>query len=323
MTSGRPRVRLGNSPVEIVPLGVGCWAWGDREYWRYEQDHGPREVVDAFAACLDAGLDFYDTAESYGWGKSEKILGALVRKCGRALVVTTKYAPLGGRGGPAAIPQALEKSLKRLGLPQLDLYQLHWPDSEEVPIAATMEVFAEAVKAGKTRAVGVSNFSAAEMHEAYEVLARRGVPLASNQVHYSLLHRAPEADGVVEACRELGVTLLAYSPLEQGLLSGKYTPENLPSGPRAESEAFTPENVAAAQPLIAKLRELAATHGVDAGTIAIAWLLAKPGVVPLPGAKSGEQAARNAKALDVVLSATDVSALDHLSAAWCKAEEPV
>src|ERR1700681_3133147 len=118
-----PRVRLGQSPLEVAPLGVGCWAWGDRHYWRYEEDHGPRDVVDALDACLDAGLDLFDTAEAYAWGKGEKILGSLARRSGRALVVATKYAPLAGRGGAAVIAKALTGSLKRLGLSHIDLYQ--------------------------------------------------------------------------------------------------------------------------------------------------------------------------------------------------------
>jgi aryl-alcohol dehydrogenase-like predicted oxidoreductase len=313
------RVRLGQSPLEVAPLGVGCWAWGDRRYWRYEEDLGPRDVVDAFGACIDAGLDLFDTAEAYGWGKGEKILGALARKCGRPLVIATKYAPLAGRGGAGAIPKALAGSLKRLGLPHIDLYQLHWADSDEAPIAAVMEVFADAVQAGLIRAVGVSNFRAAEMREAHAALARRGVPLATNQVHYSLLHRAPEADGVLDSCRELGITLLAYSPLEQGLLTGKYAPDALPSGPRAEAVWFAPDNVAAAQPVITTLRALAEVYGVEPAAVALAWLMAKPGVVPLAGAKTGAQAARNAQALQLTLAEAEVKELDAITAAWCVA----
>jgi aryl-alcohol dehydrogenase-like predicted oxidoreductase len=156
------------------------------------------------------------------------------------------------------------------------------------------------------------------MREAHAALARRGVPLATNQVHYSMLHRAPEVDGVLDACRELEVTLLAYSPLEQGLLTGKYTPEALPSGGRAETEWFSPDNVAAAQPVIAKLRAIGAEHGVEPGTVAIAWLLARSGVIPLVGAKSGEQATRNAKALALTLNERALVELDDISKAWCR-----
>ena len=311
-----PRVRLGQSPLEVAPLGVGCWAWGDRRYWRYEEDHQPRDVVDAFDACLEAGLDLFDTAEAYGAGTGEKILGWLARKSGRALVVATKYAPVRGRGGAAAIRKGLAGSLKRLGLPCVDLYQLHWSDTEEAPIAAAMDAFADALYAGHIRAVGVSNFRASEMRAAHAALARRGVPLATNQVHYSLLHRAPEVDGVLDACRELGVTLLAYSPLEQGLLTGKYGRDALPLGLRAEAAWFSPDNVAAAQPVLARLRAIADAHGVEAAVVAIAWLLAQPGVVPLVGAKTGDQAARNAKALDVRLSEAEIAELDAATTAW-------
>lgn len=312
----RARVHLGQSSLEVVALGVGCWAWGDRRFWHYEQGYGARDVVDAFDACVDAGLDFFDTAESYGWGKSEKILGALVRKSGHNAVVATKYAPLPGRGGVAALRKGIAGSLKRLGLDHIDLYQLHWPDRDEAPIAATMDVFAEAVHAGQVRAVGVSNFSATEMREAHAALARHGVPLATNQVHYSLLHRAPEVDGVLDACRELQVTLLAYSPLEQGLLTGKYTAANLPLDGRAEVESFSGENVAAAQPVIDLLREIASRGHVEPAAVALAWLLAKRGVMPLPGAKNGAQAERNARSLDVTLSESELAALDAITETW-------
>jgi aryl-alcohol dehydrogenase-like predicted oxidoreductase len=301
----------------VAPLGVGCWAWGDGPYWGYEEGHGARDVVDAFGTCVEAGLDLFDTAEAYGWGKGEKLLGALARKSWRPVMVTTKYAPLAGRGGTGAIAKALAGSLKRLGLSRIDLYQLHWPDRNELAVDAAMEVFADAVADGRIGAVGVSNFSAAEMREAHEALARRGVPLATNQVHYSLLHRAPEIDGVLDTCAELDVTLLAYSPLEQGLLTGKYTPDMLPSGLRAEAGWFSPENVAAAQPVLGQLRAIGEVHGVDAAAIAIAWLLAKPGVVPIAGAKTGAQAARNVKALGVTLSEEELAQLDAATESWC------
>jgi aryl-alcohol dehydrogenase-like predicted oxidoreductase len=315
------RVRLGRSPLEVVPLGVGCWAWGDRRYWRYGDDHGPADVVGAFGACRDIGLDLYDTAEAYGWGKSEQILGSLVRRSGHPAIVATKYAPLAGRGGPSAIVKGLAGSLKRLGLPTIDLYQLHWPDRDEAPIAAVMDVLAAAVRSGRVRAVGVSNFRAGEMREAHAALAQHGVPLATNQVHYSLLHRAPEVDGVLDACRELDVTLLAYSPLEQGLLTGKYGIGALPSGPRAEAVWFAPDNVAAAEPVIARLRAIGAAHGVVPATVAIAWLLAKPGVVPLAGVKTGEQVEGIAPALDLTLSEAEITALEAASQPWRVAEQ--
>ncbi len=310
--------RLGGSTVEVSSLGAGCWAWGDEEYWRYGLDHGPREAVAAFETYLNRGIDFFDTAESYAWGKGEQILGALARKAGRKLCIATKYAPLAGRGGPAAIRKGIEGSLRRLGVPCIDLYQIHWPDRDEAPIDAAMEIFADAVEAGQVRAVGVSNFGSSEMRTAHAALARRGVPLATNQVRYSLLHRAPEVDGVLDACRELNVTLLAYSPLEQGILTGKYSGTRPPLGKRRETPWFATSNLEAARPLIEELQRIAQIRDCTPAAVALAWTLANPDVVPLAGARTGEQAEANADALELDLDEELLAALNHLSAAWRK-----
>ncbi len=316
MAGNSERRRLGSSPVEVVPLGVGCWAWGDQEYWRYGEDHGPRDVVAAFDTCLEAGLDFFDTAEAYAWGKGEQILGSLLRKSGRNVVVATKYAPLAGRGGAAAVVKGLAGSLKRLRASSIELYQIHWADREEAPIGPVMDLLAEAVRKKEIRAIGVSNFRATEMREAHDALARHGIPLATNQVRYSLLHRSPEVDGVLEACRELDVTLLAYSPLDQGLLTGKYSVETLPVGKRLDTPWFSPENVAAAQPVVGILRAIGETHGVAPEAVAIAWLMAKADVIPLVGAKTGDQARSNAAALGLKLSQSEINQLDDVSTPW-------
>ena len=316
MTVPPRKIRLGASSLEVVPLGVGCWAWGDQEYWRYGHEHGPHDVVDAFAECLDAGLNFFDTAEAYAWGKGEQILGALARKSGRQPILATKYAPLAGRGGAAAVAKGLAGSLERLGVTAIDLYQIHWADRDEAPIGPTMGVLADAVDAGTIRAVGVSNFSADEMREAHAALAARGIPLATNQVRYSLLHRSPEIDGVLEACRELGVTLLAYSPLDQGLLTGKYSADVRPVGKRSEVPWFSADNLAAAEPVLELLREIAAERATRPASVAIAWLLAQDGVVPLAGAKNAEQARCNALALDLRLSDSEVARLGDATRGW-------
>ncbi len=174
---------------------------------------------------------------------------------------------------------------------------------------------------GLATAIGVSNFTAAEMRLAHESLARRGIPLASNQVHYSLLHRAPEADGVLAACRELEVTLLAYSPLEQGVLTGSsYAPGRLPPGPRAMAPAFSNDALAAARPVVETLGEIGRSYGDrPPEQVALNWLRAKPGVIPLAGARNGEQAARNVGALGWSLSDDDVARLDAATAPWVRA----
>ena len=308
-------MRIGATDVSIAPLAVGTWSWGERRYWGYDDDFGPRDVVDAFAASADAGLDLFDTAEVYGDGESEKILGWLSRKRGAGVAVATKFALLPGRDA-RSLPRALDGSLRRLGLPRVDLYQIHWPDRVQAPVAALMDGLASAVAAGKARAVGVSNFGAAEMREAHAALARRGVPLASNQVRYSLLHRAPEVDGVLDACRELGVTLLAYSPLAQGILTGKYAPGRAPVGPRAGHAEFAASSLEGARPLVDLLVAIGAAHGgARPEQVALAWLLAR-GVIPIAGAKTGEQARLNAGALAIALGANEVAALDGASERW-------
>jgi aryl-alcohol dehydrogenase-like predicted oxidoreductase len=309
-------VQIGATSLRASPIAVGTWAWGERRYWGYEGDYGPSEVVDAFVASADAGITLFDTAEVYGHGESEKILGWLLKKRGEPLAVASKFALLPGRDA-RTLPRALDASLRRLGLSRIDLYQVHWPDAEMAAIDALMDAMADAVAAGKVGAVGVSNFSAGETRAAHAALARRGVPLASNQVHYSLLHRAPEADGVLETCRELGVTLLAYSPLEQGILTGKYAAGRLPAGPRAGHAAFQAERLAEAAPLVALLGEIgAARGGKRPEQVALAWLCAREGVVPIAGAKNGEQAATNAGALSITLDAGELEAIDRASRRW-------
>jgi aryl-alcohol dehydrogenase-like predicted oxidoreductase len=312
-----PAVRIGQTDLHVPPLGVGTWAWGDKPYWFYGTDHGPAEVVDAFTSSVDAGLTLFDTAEVYGHGESEKILGWMAERQGAPLVIATKFALLQGRPGARALRSALENSLRRLRVPRIGLYQVHWPDIAMASIDELMHAMADAVEAGKIAAVGVSNFTAAEVRAAHAVLARRGVPLASNQVHYSLVHRAPEADGVLDACRELGVTLLAYSPLEQGLLTGKYDAARPPRGPRARLLAFSAQNLAAARPLVALLGEIGAAHGGRSPEqVALRWLVEQEGVLPIAGAKTGPQAERNAGALAFSLESGEWEALDRASRAW-------
>ncbi|MEI8254334.1 MAG: aldo/keto reductase, partial [Deltaproteobacteria bacterium] len=250
----RETVQLGASDVRVPPLAVGTWSWGDKPYWGYETEFGARDIVDAFSASLDAGLTLFDTAEVYGHGESEKILGFMARKSGAPLVVATKFAPLAGRRA-TDLPRALATSLRRLGLPRVELYQVHWCDTAVASIASVMDGLAAAVREGTVDAVGVSNFSATEMREAHARLATHGVPLATNQVEYSLLVRTAETDGVLEACRELNVTLLAYSPLAQGLLTGKYGVGRVPPGRRGAQARFAPEALVHAERVVRLVRE--------------------------------------------------------------------
>jgi aryl-alcohol dehydrogenase-like predicted oxidoreductase len=309
------RIRLGASSLTVAPLALGTWAWGDKPYWGYESTFTAGDVVDAYVESVDAGIDLIDTAEVYGHGASEQIVGYLARRDGRTIQVASKFALLRGRDGARALSSALDASLRRLRLPRVDLYQVHWCDTSMASIESLMDAMADAVDAGKVGAVGVSNFSASELRDAHAALARRGLPLASNQVRYSLLHRAPERDGVLDACRELGVTLLAYSPLDQGALTGKYGRDRIPSGPRATLPSFSTESLEHARTVVALLRAIGARHDATPSQVALEWLMGR-GVVPIAGAKTGAHALENAGAMRVTLEGAEVDEIDRATRAF-------
>ena len=304
-------VPLGKSGLTVSPLGVGTWAWGDRFYWGYGREYTDEALREAFQVSVASGIRFFDTAEVYGWGRSERLLGQFLRELGRPQVIATKFMPFPWRWRRKDLLRALHGSLRRLGLARVDLYQIHWP-LPPVPIETWMEALAEAVEAGLVKAVGVSNFNVEQMRRAHEALARRGIPLASNQVQYSLLHRRPEFDGLMAACRELDITLIAYSPLAMGVLTGKYTPSQPPPGLRGRR--YHRRRLAQIQPLLDLLRDLAAAHDKTPAQIALNWVIGK-GAVPIPGAKNARQAQENAGALGWRLSAEEMAALDAASSA--------
>jgi aryl-alcohol dehydrogenase-like predicted oxidoreductase len=306
-------IAIGNTDLRVSPLGVGTWQWGDAGYWTYGRDYRHADVADAYMASRAAGITFFDTAEIYGRGESEKIVGDLVRG-DSGVIVATKFAPLPSRWTARAVSQALDASLARLGMTSVDLYQVHWPYTL-MNIPMLMNALADFVEAGKARAIGVSNYSARQMRRAHDALARRGMPLASNQVSYSLLQRQPERNGVLMACRDLNVRLIAYSPLAQGILTGKYhngAPH--PDGVRRLRGAFRESALRKTQPLIQRLEQIGATHGGKTPSqVALNWLIRR-GALPIPGAKNGQQAASNAGALDWMLTDDEFAQLTMLTA---------
>jgi aryl-alcohol dehydrogenase-like predicted oxidoreductase len=307
-------IRLGETELEISPLGVGTWAWGDRLIWGYDEgkeDH--QKAARAFEATLAGGINFLDTAELYGFGHSEELVGQFIAQhtARERLVVTTKFFPYPWRWTRRSVLRALRGSLERLGLSRVGLYLIHhpWPPMR---LDTWAEALADAVEEGLTRAVGVSNYSREQMCRTQEILARRGVELSANQVKYNLLERAPERNGLLETCRALGVTLIAYSPLEMGILTGKYTPEEPPPGVRGF--LYNREKLGRAQRLVEHMREIGAAHGDrTAAQVALNWVICK-GAVPIPGARLARHAAQNAEALGWRLTAEDVATLDELSA---------
>ncbi len=303
------RVALGQTDLRISALGIGTWAWGDSLFWGYGgKSYTDQDLQQAFQTCLEQGVTFFDTAEIYGLGQSERLLGQFLQETSSDLVMATKFMPLPWRLSAKSLTDALRQSLKRLDMARVDLYQIHWP-FPPMAIEVWVNALADAVDQGLTRTVGVSNYSAAQMRRAHAALQKREIPLASNQVRYNLLQRDPEYNGVMEACQELGVTLIAYSPLAMGLLTGKYDPDSPPSGPRGVGAKV---KLSRCQPLIKLLQDIGQAYEKTPIQVALNWVICK-GALPIPGAKNLRQAQENAGALGWRLSKDDVQALDTLS----------
>jgi aryl-alcohol dehydrogenase-like predicted oxidoreductase len=308
-------IPLGKTDIRISRLGLGTWQWGDRMMWGYGKTHTDSDIHEAFHVSLQSGISFFDTAEVYGKGRAERLLGACLQEARQTalvtpLVVATKFMPYPWRLRKGVLLAKLRASLARLGLERVDLYQVHWP-FRPVPIETWANALADAVEAGLTRAVGVSNYNSAQMLRAHSVLSKRGIPLASNQVEFHLLNRRVENNGLLKLCRELGVTLIAYSPLAKGLLTGKYTPQTPPPGLR--SYLFRRGRLGKIQPLIQIMREIGQVHdGKSPSQVALNWVMSK-GAVPIPGAKNARQARDNAAALGWRLAEAEIAALDEES----------
>jgi len=312
---------LGQSDLQVPRMGIGAMIWGQPKgmaRWTpaqlsYGPSNGMQEEEQALEVSRSAGVNLIDTAAMYSNGASEQRVGELVR--GKDFLVATKFPP-GFFSRTEDFQQALEASLARLGRNSIDLYQHHFP-SNRVSIPQLMEFMADAVEAGKIRAVGVSNYSAEQMRIAHAILAKRGIPLASNQVQYSLLHRRPEVDGVLEACRELGITLIAYQPLASGALTGKYSVGTRPTGFfRQFIKDFRGKGTEALAPVVALLRRVGERYSKSPAQVALRWLIENESILPIPGAKNGKQAAENAGALTFSLTPEDIEGLSQATMAW-------
>ncbi len=304
-----PDMSLGPTGALLRPLGVGTNTWTDET--GADGDADATNPAAAAEAALAEGIGFFDSAEIYSSGASERALGRALAESGASAFVATKFAPLPWRLRSGSLHGALDASLRRLQRETVDLYQIHFPITL-LRIPSLMDRLAEAVEAGRIRHAGVSNYSAAQMRTAHAALARRGVPLASNQVNYSLLHRAPERNGLLDACRELDVTLIAYFPLASGALTGKYRAGGRRArGFRRYSANFRrPERL---EPLLRALDEIGQTHGRSPAQVAINWLARQERVLPIPGARHARQARENAGAIDFAISDAEAARLADLS----------
>ena len=312
---------LGKSNLHVPRMGVGAMVWGNPKglarlhpaQTAYGGAHGIEEEKRAVEVSIDAGVNLFDTAAMYSNGAAESRLGELTR--GRDVIIATKY-PSGFSFRAEDFPKELDMTLSRLGRNSIDLYQHHYPNTR-LSISRLMDFVADAVETGKVRAVGVSNYSAEQMREAHAALARRGIPLASNQVEYSLLNRKPEVNGIMDACRELGITLIAYSPLAGGRLTGKYSAQNRPSGFfRRILPQYNRKALVAIQPVVGLLKSIGEKYSKSPSQVALRWLIENPIVLPIPGAKNGKQVADNTQALTFSLTEEEVNMLSQVTMAW-------
>ena len=294
--------------LHALDMGLGAWQWGDRIVWGYQSGKSDSGIREAFDVSLNMGIRFIDTAEVYGSGRSERMLGQFLKETEQPILVATKFFPWPWRFSKGFIPRALKGSLERMGIDAVDLYQIHWPSVVMSP-ETSMDGMAECVKQGLARTVGVSNFWEKNMLRAYSALAQKGVPLASNQLPFSLLNREAEKNGTLARCKELGIRFIAYSPLAQGLLTGKYSVENPPSGVRASSYADTLKKL---PPVIKVLQEVAQNHGKTVSQVALNWVICK-GALPIPGAKNAKQAEDNAGGAGWRMTDDEVAKLDEVT----------
>jgi aryl-alcohol dehydrogenase-like predicted oxidoreductase len=310
MKNNEKFITLGSTDILVSRIGIGTWSWGDRGDWQFGITHTEKDIQEVVRTVIDSGIIFFDTAESYGGGESEILLGRSLSAHHPPVVLATKFSPRRWQLRTQDLLDALRKSVTRLGVDHVDLYQLHWL-TRFASVESRMDALAEGVATGLTRSIGVCNVTLEQLLRATDALAKRNVPLTSIQIEYNLLHRAPELNGIAEACRKLGITLIAYSPLAMGMLTGKYTPANLP--PSGRSDKYSASFLGKIQPLIYLMRDIGEAHtGKTTAQVALNWLMCK-GALPIPGAKTAQQAKELCGAMGWNLSPEEVAALDDAS----------
>ncbi|MEM4373605.1 MAG: aldo/keto reductase [Nitrososphaerota archaeon] len=298
---------LGRTGLKISKVALGTWQFGSRS-WGYGVSYGRSECVMAVRTGVEYGINLIDTAEVYGSGLSEEIVGEAIRGMRERVMIATKVSPthLSYNG----TIKACERSLRRLGVKSIDLYQVHWPNPL-IPISQTMRAMEKLVEMGKISYIGVSNFSKKLLVKAQETLRREEI--VSDQVKYNLLERGVE-DELLPYAEKEGITILAYSPLAQGLLTGKYSRANPPRDVvRKVNILFDSRNMVRLEPLLTHLNTIADRNGATSAQIALRWLISRDRVVAIAGVKNSIQAAECAAAAEASLSPEDHQLLDKLS----------
>jgi aryl-alcohol dehydrogenase-like predicted oxidoreductase len=318
--------RLGLSELMVTPVGLGCWQFSKGQglfgnYWLVLEDAEIRQII---SRSLEGGINWFDTAEAYGKGESEKALAGGLLSLARSpgdVIIATKWNPVLRRA--SSIARTIDVRLGNLAPFPIDLHQIHNPFSLS-SIESQVRAMAGLVQAKKIRYIGVSNFSRKQMGRAHRELQKLGLPLVSNQVRYSLLDRRIEANGVLEAAKELGISIIAYSPLAQGLLTGKFHEDptliRSRSGFRKYMGAFKPRGLEKSRPVIEALRRIAPKYGATLAQVSLSWLISFHGeiVVAIPGASQAGHVADFTAAMSFRLSAEDMEELDRVSALFKK-----
>jgi len=300
-------VELGKSGLKVSVIGLGAWQASGKAWGADVEDD---RIVRAMVRAHELGVNLIDTAEAYGGGHSEEVVARAIREIGRDnLVVATKVH--GGHLRYNDVLKAAEHSLRRLGVKEIDLYQVHWPDPwEQVPLKHTMSAMEKLYKEGRIRAIGVSNFAVRDLEEAKRHLSEASI--VSNQVRYNMLQREIEEE-VIPYCRKESITIIAYSPLAQGALTGKYGLSNKPSDDvRRGNKLFTDENLREISRLLTVLESIAKKRGRTIAQVAMNWLLRGGNVVPIPGAKNPKQAEENAGAAGWRLSEQELMEIGRI-----------
>jgi aryl-alcohol dehydrogenase-like predicted oxidoreductase len=303
-------VEVGGARVSVI--GLGAWQFG-AQGWDYGDDYIERQSKLIVDAALDLGVNLIDTAEAYGRGKSEEVLAAPVGARRPEVFLATKVFPNEPLDADEVVSRA-RASAERLQVDRIDLYQQHWP-SDQAPLAKVMEGMGRLQEEGLVTHVGVSNFSTELWREAEEAL---GGPVLSNQVRFSLVSRHPEQRLIPRAQAD-GRIVIAYSPLGQGFLSGRYDGTNTPTDLRQNNPLFRPEVAEKAQGLTSALQAVAQAHGATPAQVALAWVVARPNVVAIPGASSVEQMKANAEAADIELGEDEDGRLSEAADAFTQA----
>lgn len=290
-------------------IGLGTWQWGDKLTWGYGNGYQEDDLKFIFNGSIELGCTFFDTAEVYGSGKSERLLGEMIKETGNKPFIASKFFPYPWRFTVSSFVNAVRQSLKRLQIDQIDLYQIHWPNPV-IPFDLYARGFKAAKEEGLINLIGVSNFNQNRMMAAINSLDHYGLSLASNQVEYNLINRSIEWNGLLNRCQELGIKVIAYSPLAMGFLSGKYNSQNHSNSYR---DARYNHLIKKLQPLIAIMTEIGHQNGGKSSSqVAINWCKHK-NTLPIPGAKTAIQAESNVSAVSWDLTIEEIKLLDDAS----------